>query len=104
MITKLKPLSNTQVCALGDFDKDGRWYPRDNIEQYFHNMLPPSKTWPLSWFQAAMTTRFANWLRRNRPQMYQMVSAADDVADIKAGRRGRHGTEQIDSKTRGYAR
>lgn len=88
MIVKLKPLDNTQVCALGDFDKDGRWYPRNEIEQYFHAVLPPSKTWPLSWFQAAKTKQFITWLRHYRPQVYQRVCG--EVAADNSPRRNRN--------------
>lgn len=72
---KIRPLENSQVYKLGSFDKANRWYPKDEIAEYFHTIRSPSRTWPLSWFRAAKTQKFVKWLKNNRPQLLQQITA-----------------------------
>lgn len=73
-IEKVRPLENNHVYKLGNFDKGGRWYPKDEIEEYFHSIRKPTRTWPLSWFRAAKTQKFVKWLKANKPQLLREIT------------------------------
>lgn len=74
---KTKTLENQHIYKLGNFDKAGRWYPKGEIEQYFHKIKKPTGTWPLSWFRAAKTQKFVKWLKENRPRLLQEITSPD---------------------------
>lgn len=56
-----EPLSKATPYTLGKFDSAGRWYPHTEIAEYFAHIRSPSRKWPLSYWRAAKTIKFARW-------------------------------------------
>jgi hypothetical protein len=61
------------ISAIGKADKAGRWYPSEEVTEYFSGIRSPSRAWPNSYAKAAQTAKFAAWLRANRPDLAQKV-------------------------------
>ena len=57
------------VYRLGKTDGAKRWYPAPAIESYFRSIREPSRAWPWSYAKAALTLKFAAWLRTNHPDI-----------------------------------
>jgi len=57
------------IYRLGKTDNAKRWYPLPEIEEYFRSIREPSRAWPWSYAKAAMTLKFAKWLRETRPDL-----------------------------------
>ena len=57
------------ICRIGEHDKFGRWYPNEDIAEYFNPIRAPSRAWPNSYARAAQTKKFASWLLANRPDI-----------------------------------
>ena len=59
------------IRALGRTDSGGRWYPNEDIAEYFNPIRAPSRAYPYSYARAAQTNKFANWLFANRLELAQ---------------------------------
>lgn len=62
-----KVLGYLDIKRIGKFDNAKRWYPDDEIAEYFTNYRTPSRAFPFSYMRAAQTQKFARWLLANRP-------------------------------------
>jgi hypothetical protein len=54
------------IRSLGKTDSAGRWYPNEDIAEYFTSLRAPSRAYPHSYAKAAQTYKFAYWLFANR--------------------------------------
>ena len=59
----------SDLRMIGKFDKANRWYPSIDVAEYFTPIRGPSRAWPHSYAKAAMTKKFANWLKSNHPAL-----------------------------------
>ncbi len=66
-IISMKTLDWKSIRAIGKTDGAGRWYPCEDIVEYFATIRSPSRAWPHSYARAAQTVKFARWLIVNRP-------------------------------------
>jgi len=57
------------IRNIGKQDSAGRWYPADDVAEYFSAIRSPSRAWPHSYAKAAQTVKFATWLIANRPDL-----------------------------------
>lgn len=55
----------SDIRNIGRADNGGRWYPSDDVAEYFSSIRSPSRAWPHSYAKAAQTIKFAKWLRQN---------------------------------------
>jgi len=62
-------LTWTDLYRLGKTDNAKRWMPCAEIADYFRAYRAPSRAWPWSYAKAAMTLKFARWLRDNHPEL-----------------------------------
>ena len=69
----MKTLTWTSIRAIGRTDSASRWYPSDNVAEYFATIRAPSRAWPHSYAKAAQTQKFARWLSVNRPEIAQRL-------------------------------
>ena len=71
MVDKTKAtraLTVSEIKTLGFFDNKNRWYPKNvRIKPYFTHIRAPSRAYPKSYWAAAGTKKFANWLMGNTP-------------------------------------
>lgn len=67
METKTK-LGWQDLKFLGEYDKANRWYPNNDIKHYFDSIRSPSRRWPHSYAKAAMTLKFAKFLKSQHPK------------------------------------
>ena len=51
----------SELSELGRFDSAGRWYPTDDIREYFHHLRKPSRAYPFSYMRSALTKKFYKW-------------------------------------------
>jgi hypothetical protein len=65
----MKTLDWKDLRILGKSDKANRWYPSAAVEEYFTSYRSPSRAYPHSYARAAMTQKFARWLKWNRPEL-----------------------------------
>ncbi len=65
---KLK-LEWSDMRSLGRTDNGGRWYPNEDLAEYFTSIRSPSRSWPNSYAKAAQTVKFAKWLAANKPEL-----------------------------------
>jgi hypothetical protein len=65
----MKNLNWQDIRAIGKTDGAGRWYPCDDVAEYFASIRSPSRAWPHSYAKAAQTAKFARWLIVNRPEI-----------------------------------
>ena len=65
----MKKLNWQHLRALGKTDNGNRWYPSEDIAEFFSGLRPPSRAWPHSYAKSAQTLKFAKWLRDNRPDL-----------------------------------
>jgi hypothetical protein len=65
----MKTLNWQSIRRIGKVDKAGRWYPAEDVAEYFASIRSPSRAWPNSYAKAAQTAKFAAWLRANRPDV-----------------------------------
>lgn len=65
----MRVLNWSDLRALGRTDNAGRWYPCDDIAEYFSAIRNPSRAWPHSYARAAMTKKFATWLANHKPEI-----------------------------------
>ena len=104
MVDKTKAtrtLTHQEIKDLGRFDNANRWYPESpRIKPYFKNIRLPSRAYPYSYWKAANTKKFANWIIDNAPLLavefglipdrpYWLVRASkipDNQAYIEAGK------------------
>ena len=63
----MNTLNWKSIRAIGKTDGAGRWYPCEDIVEYFATIRSPSRAWPHSYARAAQTVKFARWLIVNRP-------------------------------------
>ena len=61
------------IRKIGKTDNANRWYPIEDIAEYFYSIRSPSRTWPHSYAKAAQTGKFAKWLIENRPTIAQKL-------------------------------
>jgi hypothetical protein len=64
-----KQLDWADIKKIGKTDKANRWYPCDELAEYFNNIRSPSRAWPHSYAKAAQTQKFAKWLAENKPEI-----------------------------------
>lgn len=64
-----KSLDWKDLRQLGKTDNGNRWYPYDDIAEYFSGIRSPSRAWPHSYAKAAMTQKFAKWLIANHQDL-----------------------------------
>lgn len=64
-----KKLEWADLYRLGKTDGARRWYPAPEIESYFRMYRAPSRAWPWSYAKAALTIKFAQWLRTTHPEI-----------------------------------
>lgn len=64
-----RTLTWADIRRLGKTDSANRWYPHDDIAEYFHGLRAPSRAWPHSYAKAAQTAKFARWLTAQRPDI-----------------------------------
>lgn len=68
----MSTLTKQQCYKIGVFDSTGRWYPTvPEIKKYFSGIRSPSRTYPYSYWRAAQTKKFFNWLMTNYPHILQ---------------------------------
>lgn len=63
-MTKVVEITNYEsydLYKMGEFDKAGRWYPNEDIAEYFTHIRSPSRARPLSYWKAAKTKKFFKW-------------------------------------------
>jgi hypothetical protein len=65
----MKKLDWSQVYKIGKTDNGNRWYPSENVAEYFSAIRSPSRAWPHSYAKAAQTLKFSKWLAENRPEI-----------------------------------
>jgi len=65
----MKTFTWTDIRRLGNTDSANRWYPCDDIAEYFRGLRAPSRAWPHSYARAAQTAKFARWLEAQRPEI-----------------------------------
>jgi hypothetical protein len=70
----MKNLNWQDIRAIGKTDNAGRWYPCDDIVEYFATIRSPSRAWPHSYAKAAQTAKFARWLIVNRPAIAERLN------------------------------
>lgn len=70
----MRILTWPDLRALGRTDNAGRWYPREDIAEYFAGIRSPSRAWPYSYARAAMTRKFATWLAANKPEIAKGIT------------------------------
>ena len=63
----MQTLTWQSIRTIGKTDHAGRWYPCDDVVEYFATIRSPSRAWPHSYARAAQTAKFARWLIANRP-------------------------------------
>lgn len=61
-----KTLGWSDIRNIGKQDKAGRWYPNDEVKEYFGAYRTPSRAWPNSYAKAAQTQKFAKWLAEHK--------------------------------------
>jgi hypothetical protein len=64
-----KQLNWADIKKIGKADGANRWYPCDEVAEYFSNIRSPSRAWPHSYAKAAQTQKFAKWLSENKPEI-----------------------------------
>ena len=57
------------IRSLGKTDSGGRWYPNEDIAEYFNPIRAPSRAYPYSYARAAQTNKFSNWLFTNHTEL-----------------------------------
>ena len=70
----MKTLDWKSIRAIGRTDNAGRWYPCEDIVEYFATIRSPSRAWPHSYARAAQTAKFARWLIVNRPTIAERLN------------------------------
>ena len=65
----MKALTWADIRKIGKSDNANRWYPCDEVAEYFADIRSPSRAWPNSYAKAAQTQKFAKWLQANRPEI-----------------------------------
>lgn len=65
----MSKLTWSDLRKLGRQDNAGRWYPCDEIREYFVGYRSPSRAWPNSYAKAALTLKFYKWLKENKPHL-----------------------------------
>jgi len=70
MSTEMKAVLNWKdINGIGRTDSAGRWYPNEDVAEYFNAIRSPSRAWPHSYAKAAQTLKFSNWLFANRLEL-----------------------------------
>jgi hypothetical protein len=64
-----KTLDFDELKNLGKWDNAKRWYPCEEIAEYFVSIREPSRSWNHSYFNAAKTQKFLKWMKENAPQL-----------------------------------
>lgn len=62
-------------AMIGSFDNVSRWYPSEDVAEYFQNLRAPSRAWPYSYYKACFTKKFKKWLLENKPAIAMMFSS-----------------------------
>ena len=73
MKDKIATLGWHEVYKLGKTDNANRWYPNEEVKEYFNGYRLPSRAYPWSYAKAAMTQKFARWLYDNHPDIYKRL-------------------------------
>ena len=63
----MKKLDWQSIRLIGKSDKQNRWYPINEVAEYFYPLRAPSGAWPHSYARSAQTIKFSKWLIENRP-------------------------------------
>ena len=74
---KMKKLDWQSIRLIGKSDKANRWYPIEDVAEYFYSLRAPSHAWPHSYAKAAQTAKFAKWLTENRPAIAQKLGVIE---------------------------
>ena len=61
------------IRKIGKTDNANRWYPCNEVAEYFSSIRSPSRAWPYSYAKAAQTLKFSKWLAENRPTIAQKL-------------------------------
>jgi len=73
----MKKLDWQLIRLIGKSDNANRWYPSENVAEYFYSIRSPSRAWPHSYAKAAQTVKFAKWLTENRPVIAQKLGVIE---------------------------
>ena len=73
----MKKLDWQSIRLIGKSDNANRWYPCDDIAEYFSAIRSPSRAWPYSYAKAAQTAKFAKWLMENRPVIAKQLGVIE---------------------------
>ena len=65
----MKTLSWRELRRIGNTDNANRWYPCEEVQEYFAHIREPSRAFPHSFARSAQTMKFAKWLIFNRPEI-----------------------------------
>jgi hypothetical protein len=68
-----KKLNSLQIRKIGKNDKAGRWYPIDEVSEYFSHLRAPSRAFPSSYWKSAGTAKFYKWLEANHPDLLKRI-------------------------------
>jgi hypothetical protein len=69
----MRNLTWNDLNKIGTQDNSGRWYPIEEVREYFDKYRAPSRAFPFSYAKAAMTKKFAKWCEENRPDFAQKI-------------------------------
>lgn len=70
----MKTLNWQSIRQIGKTDNARRWYPCEDVAEYFSHIRSPSRAWPFSYAKAAQTQKFARWLIENRPDIARSLN------------------------------
>ena len=73
----MKKLDWQSIRLIGKSDKQNRWYPINEVAEYFYPLRRPSGAWPHSYAKAAQTAKFAKWLIENRPVIAKQLGVIE---------------------------
>jgi hypothetical protein len=77
-------LRTDSLKELGEIDHKKAWYPNDDIKGYFLGVYrAPSRNFPHSYRDAALTQKFAKWLTLNRPSLAEKLLAYIDQEAVE---------------------
>ena len=69
MTSETTNLTWADLRKLGKTDNANRWYPCEEISEYFVTIRSPSRAWPYSYAKAALTKKFYKWMMANHPDL-----------------------------------
>jgi hypothetical protein len=75
----MKKLDWSQIYKIGKTDNGKRWYPCDEVAEYFSALRAPSRAWPHSYAKAAQTAKFFRWLEEKKPEIAKIFRVTDEA-------------------------